>query len=171
MPPPHPATPRNPSLPLFLLRYFTGHHLDGRHRTNATWFKRGTAPSHHLTWWTAKPRFHRMIWRINSVIVPTGWIIAYKFSPTYGINLTVLITLCLLPYLFHHGIMAVIRVIPRHTVVYVNDNIRSEDVDTDLVNVAIPEQIVEPDDIQDMLDHSVQKTVAENATRRTRRSS
>lgn len=150
----HPATERHPNLHVFIWRYFSGHHLDGKPRTNATWFRAGTAPSHRMNWWTAKPRLHRLLWRWAIVGFPVGWILAYSFSPTYGINLTVIITLCALPYVIHHGTYKVLRLIPRSRVVFVHDNVISEDVNPDLDDVAIGEQL-QGDDIQQILDISV----------------
>lgn len=163
MPQQHPAEIRHPRLSVFLWRFFTGHHLDGKARTNATWFKKGTVPSHHVNWWNAKPRAHRMIWRWASVGIPTGWLIAYHFSPSYGINLTVIVTLCALPYLFHHAIYRAISLIPKNHVVFVSDNVRTEEVDIDLDDISIGDQI-ETDDVQAAFD-----TAVENATERKRR--
>lgn len=160
----HPANERHPALSTFLWRYFTGHHLDGHARTNATWFRRGTAPSHHMNWWNTKPRAHRMMWRWALVVIPGTWITCYEFSPTYGINLTVIVTLCMLPYLIHHGVYKVIALIPKQRVVFVSDNVKSEDVDTEIDDISIGDQI-EQDDIQEMLDVAVS-----DATKRKRRS-
>lgn len=164
--PVHPAHERHPRLSVFLWRFFTGNHLDGKARTNATWFKRGTAPSHHVNWWNAKPRAHRMTWRLGIVFIPAGWITAYSFAPTYGINLMVILTLCALPYLFHHGIYKMISLIPRHKVVFVTDNVRSEEIDSDVDDISIGEQI-EQDPIQAALDESIE---ANATTRKGRRS-
>lgn len=165
---PHPAVTKRPNLHTYLWRYFTGHHLDGKVRTNATWFKPGTMPSHHLNWWTAKPRFHRALWRWGVFVFPVGWIIAYEFSPSYEINLTIIITLCALPYAFHHGVYGMINLLPRRTVVIVNDNIPRESVDENLDDIVMPEQIGQ-DDIQEILDVSVENIVRKgerNATER-----
>lgn len=161
----HPANDNNPRLHVFLWRYFTGAHLDGRPRTNASWTRKGTVPSHHVNWWNSKPRLHRMVWRWLMVVIPVGWIIAYKLSPTYGINLTVFITLCCLPYILHHGIYKLVRMLPRHTVVFVHDNVHVEDVDTDLDDIAIPEQIHKVDDIQAILDNAVDDATKPNRRR------
>lgn len=153
---PHPASPARASLIVFLWRYFTGHHLDGKHRTNATWTRRATAPSHHMNWWTSKPRLHRMAWRWALVFIPTGWILAYSFSPVYGINLTLLITIAMVPYIFHKGITWAVSLIPRHTVVYVTDDIKRGYVGDDLDDEIIPEQLAPEDDIiQGALDMAV----------------
>lgn len=161
----HPANERHPSLSAFLWRYFTGHHLDGRARTNATWFRKGTAPGHHVNWWNSKPRAHRMLWRWSLIVIPTLWVTCYEFSPVYGVNLTVIVTLCSLPYLIHHGAYKVLALIPKQHVVFVSDNIKSEEVDTEVDDISIGDQI-EQDDIQEMLDAAVS-----NATKRKRRSS
>lgn len=164
--PPHPATVSHPRLSVFLWRYFTGHHLDGRPRTNATWFKRGTVPSHHVNWWNAKPRAHRMLWRWALVIVPVGWVTAYEMSPVYGINLTVMVTLCVLPYVLHHGIYRAISLIPKNHVVFVSDNVHAEDVDTEMDDISIADQI-EQDPVQEMLDMAVADATTERKRRRT----
>lgn len=164
----HPANENRPGLPTFLWRYFTGHHLDGRPRTNATWTKRGTAPGHHVNWWNAKPRLHRMAWRWALVGIPAGWIIAYLNSPSYQINLTVIVTLCALPYLFHNVTHKAVSLLPKHRVVFVSDNVPSEDVDTVLDDISIGEQM-EIDPVQEALDESLEGT--QNAAKRTRRSS
>lgn len=166
---PHPASPKRASLAQFLWRYFTGHHLDGRQRTNATWTRRATAPSHHMNWWSSKPRFHRMAWRWAMIFVPAGWITAYVFSPTYGINLTLLATIAMLPYVFHHGISGMLAKLPRPSVVYVTDNVPRDLVNSDHDDEFIPEMLPENDDIQDALDNAVSDM--NDATRRkTRRS-
>lgn len=162
----HPATERHPRLSVFLWRYFTGHHLDGKPRTNATWFRKGTVPSHHVNWWNAKPRAHRMVWRWALVIIPVGWIIAYSVSPVYGVNLTVMVTLCVLPYVLHHGIYRIISLIPRQRVVFVSDNVRAEDIDTDLDDISIGDQITQ-DPIQVQLDEAVKNATAERTRRRS----
>lgn len=162
----HPANEGPPRLAVFLWRYFTGHHLDGRARTNATWFKRGTVPSHHANWWNSKPRAHRMLWRWSTVIIPVGWVTAYSFSPVYGINLTVIVTLCALPYLFHHGMYRIISLIPKNRVVFVSDNVRAEEVDTEIDDISIGDQI-EQDPIQDMFDVAVKDATAKRERRRT----
>lgn len=168
----HPTQERHPSLPKFLWRYFTGLHLDGIPRTNATWFQKGTAPSHHANWWTCKPRYQRMIWRWGMVLVPTGWLIAYHFSPVYGINLTLIVTIAIMPYLVHHGVYKILRMIPRSHVVFVHDNVIAEDVNPEIDDVSIGEQY-EGDDIQAILDISVDDIdrIPTDDKRRNRRSS
>lgn len=44
-------------------RYFTGAHLDGKRRTDATWTKPGSRPNYHISWWNCLPRRTRMAWR------------------------------------------------------------------------------------------------------------
>lgn len=145
-----PVENSKPSMAVFLWRYTTGNHLDGKARTNATWFTRGTAPSHHVNWWSSKPRSHRMIWRWAIIAIPAGLIAAYKFAPAIHINLTLLVGLMFFPYLFHHGVMRFIRLIPRTHVVYVNDNISSDDIDydNDTVTGYRPIDIPDLDDTQ-----------------------
>lgn len=149
----HPAESRTPGFGTFLWRWFTGNHLDGKRRTNATWFKKGTVPPHHCNWWSAKPRFHRSIWRWAMVLVPIGWVILYRISPVWNMNLTLVGTLAFLPYAIHHGLSKVVSMFPRHTVVFVRDDIRREDIDTELDEEALPDQFV-PDDIQAELDRA-----------------
>jgi hypothetical protein len=169
---PHPAnnTSSNSTLPIFLWRYLSGHHLDGSPRTNATWFRKGTTPSHHVNWWSAKPRFHRMLWRWATIIIPVGWFFLYRITPTYYINVTVVVTIAWLPYIIHHGMSWLVSKLPRHTVVYVHDNVLTEDVDNDLDNIAIPEQFY-VDDVQGELDRAVVNIEDDTKTyRRQRRS-
>lgn len=59
-------------------RFLSGHHLDGRHRTNAGWTERGTrAVGEHgrASRWAHLPRLHRAAWRLGgaSVAVLAGW--------------------------------------------------------------------------------------------------
>lgn len=168
MPPLHPANNTHARLAIHLWRFFSGNHLDGRARTNATWLKRGTAPSHHVNWWNAKPRFHRMIWRWGMIGIPMLWIIAYSISPSFDINLIVILSLCVIPYLFHHGVLWALHLIPRHRVIFVQDNVPSEMVDTDLDDIGIPEQLPQ-DNIQELLDAAIEGDV--DAPPRKRRSS
>jgi hypothetical protein len=135
--PEHPVEARQPTtLNKFLWRYFTGHHLDGKRRTNATWFKRGTMPIHHVTWWSAKPRIHRMLWRWGIIIIPIGWGLAVRFTPVVKGNLAVLLTLVFLPYLIHHVTMRFVNLIPTTRLVTVHENIPVADVDDELDRVA-----------------------------------
>jgi hypothetical protein len=91
-----------------------------------------------------------MLWRWGMVLVPVGWIIAYQLSPRIDINVTVIVTLCALPYIIHHGLLTLVNHLPSHTVVYVNDNVRAEDINEELDNISIPELM--GGDIQQMLD-------------------
>jgi hypothetical protein len=94
-----------------------------------------------------------MLWRWGMVLVPVGWIIAYQVSPKIDLNMTVIVTLCALPYIIHHGLLTLLNHLPSHTVVYVHDNVKVEDVDTDLDNVAIPELM--GGDMQRILDGTI----------------
>ena len=168
---PHPANiSGRPTLGQFIRRYLSGHHLDGKKRTNATWFKRGTAPIHHVNWWSAKPRFYRMLWRWTTIIGPIGWFILYRISPSYYLNITVIVTIAWLPYIIHHGLSWAVSQIPRHTVVYVHDKISPDDIDSELDNIAIPEQF-EIDDVQASLDDAIGVMNDNEAARKNRRRS
>ena len=80
-----------------------------------------------------------MAWRWVIVGVPSGWLTAYKLAPVIRVNITILVTLVILPYAFHHGTMWFIRRLPqRHVVIFretpdlseiTNDDIVSETVD------------------------------------------
>jgi hypothetical protein len=125
------------TLPVFMWRYITGNHLDGNARTDAGWFTRGTSPAHHVNWWSAKPRAHRMIWRWAIICIPTALILAYKFAHTIKVNLTILIGLAILPFLFHHGTMRFVRLIPKVNVVYVHDTVTPHDINTDYDDITV----------------------------------
>lgn len=58
---------RLPSAQVLAWRFFTGAHLDGRRRTNATWTKEGTAPRYLCNWWNRKPRLYRVFWRMGAI--------------------------------------------------------------------------------------------------------
>jgi hypothetical protein len=132
---PHPANEAGrTTLVAFTWRYLTGHHLDGVNRTNATWLKRGTAPVHHVNWWTEKPRFHRMMWRWLIIALPAGWLAAVHYSPAVEANLTILVTLAFLPYLIHHVTMAFIRRMPVAHMIRVHERVEVP-VDSDPVTV------------------------------------
>ena len=168
---PHPAnTPTQTTLGQFVWRYLTGDHLDGKRRTNATWFQRGTVPAHHVNWWTGKPRFNRMLWRWATIVGPVGWFILYRLSPSYYMNVTVIVTIACLPYAIHHGLSWMVSLMPRHTVVYTHDRISSGDVDDELDNVAIPEQF-QIDDVQASLDDAIEVMNDNEAARKNRRRS
>jgi len=143
---PHPASKTHVRLHEFLWRFFTGHHLDGKIRTNATWFTPGTAPKHHVNWWTGKPRFRRMMWRWFMVIVPVSWYTVYQFMPSFRVNVLVLVTLSVAPYLIHHGTMRAIRMLPERNVIFVTDHIPVEHVDSELdVITAAPNEFPDSD--------------------------
>lgn len=165
---PHPATSKTPGFLVYVWRYFTGDFLDGKQRTNATWTKPGTAPSHHLNWWASKPRIKRLIWRWAIVLFPTAWITCYAFAPSYGINLMVIITLACIPYVFHHGVTKALSLVPHRTVVFVHDNVREEDTDDELDDFTLPEQLEGVDNVQRMLDESMEKHVPPDTRKRRR---
>lgn len=58
---------RIPPANILVWRFFTGAHLDGRRRTNATWTKEGTAPRYLCNWWNRKPRLYRLFWRLGTI--------------------------------------------------------------------------------------------------------
>jgi hypothetical protein len=148
MPVPHPVTETSRiGFITFLWRYFSGQPLIGKSRTNAAWRNRGTSPSHHLNWWTEKPFLHRMIWRWIMVGFPVGWVFALVSSPDIKVNLTVFITLSVMPYVFHHGSIRFIRLLPDRHVVIVRDTVSPDDIhDSDSVRRE------ESDPIQEMFD-------------------
>lgn len=80
-----------------LWRYFTGAHWHGKRVTNSTWFKSGTLPKHHVTWWTSKPRIHRMAYRWIIILVPIGWVILFEHFHYW----TSLVSIALIPYTLH----------------------------------------------------------------------
>lgn len=135
---PHPAEEiKRTTLGAFTWRYLTGHHLDGEKRTDATWFKRGTTPIHHINWWTEKPRFHRMIWRWLIIALPAGWLAAVHYSPVIDANLTILLTLAFLPYMVHHVTMAFVRRVPRVRMIRVHERAEVPFDNTELDNLTI----------------------------------
>lgn len=137
MPPPHPAVKPKANLLIFGWRFFTGHHLDGRARTNATWFRPGTAPSHHVNWWSAKPRFHRMLWRWSLLVIPTALIVAYHFAPSVQMNLVLVIGGILIPYLVEKISTHFIRLLPSRHVVIIRENIHIDSLDPELDKIDI----------------------------------
>lgn len=50
-------------------RWFTGHTLDGRHRTDAGWWTPATARNPHASRFHHKPRGHRAIWRTSGTLI------------------------------------------------------------------------------------------------------
>lgn len=63
-------------------RYITGQHLDGRRRTDATWWKHpGRYPPRHRNWWTGMVQGKRMLVRTMPLIAAgLGWYawVAYR---------------------------------------------------------------------------------------------
>lgn len=94
---------------VILWRYGTGAHFDGIPKTNATWFKRGTLPKHHVNWWSAKPRFYRAVWRWAMIAIPVGWIFVYTHYRFYTLAFSLGASL----YIIHHGWRAITRRIPK----------------------------------------------------------
>lgn len=77
-------------------RYLSGHAIDGRPTTNATWLKAGTLPKHHLNWWSRKPRLHKAAYRWAILLAPSGWVLAYQnyrfwtLCVTFGVSVYVI---------------------------------------------------------------------------------
>jgi hypothetical protein len=136
MPEPSPSTSVKVNIGIFLWRYFTGHHLDGKNRTNASWFKPGTAPAHHVNWWNSKPRAHRALWRWIIIVIPVGWITVYQFMPYVRINALVIATLAVLPYGIHTMTMKLVSMLPkRHVVIIVRDHVEVAELNPDLDDI------------------------------------
>lgn len=72
---------RLPAKRVLIWRFVTGAHLDGRPRTNATWFKEGRTPKHYCNWWNRKPRFYRAMWRDIPTLVLFLEFDSYGTSP------------------------------------------------------------------------------------------
>lgn len=72
---------RTPRASVLMWRFFTGAHLDGRRRTNATWLKPGTAPRYLCNWWNRKPRLFRVFWRLGTIGTAALITAAYLISP------------------------------------------------------------------------------------------
>jgi hypothetical protein len=65
-------------------RFITGHHLDGRHRTDAGVFRRGTEaldPGERVGAWSHKPRAERAAWRLGTVAGLCGGTYGYLTHP------------------------------------------------------------------------------------------
>jgi hypothetical protein len=166
----HPAS-RKASIPFhkFLWRYFSGHHLDGIPRTDASWLKPGTTPAHHVNWWSAKPRAHRMVWRWAFIIIPIGWFLAYRISLTVSVNLVIFFTVTFVPYLIHHGVCSILRLIPKPHVVVVREQIYVSDIDHKLDDI-----FVDVDSLQELLDldmtNEMENSISESPVPKKRRS-
>ena len=80
-----------------LWRYFTGAHMDGRHYTNASWWRHGSMPRSNITWWNSKPRAHRMAWRWLIIAIPVGWVLLFEHYHFY----TMWASIALAPYAIH----------------------------------------------------------------------
>lgn len=103
----------------FAWRLLTGNHLDGVARTDATWFRAGKTPSHRLTWWTAKPRFHRMMWRWGVIVAPVGFYFAYENAPVIRVNAAIMLVGVYAPFLSWRIAIMIVARIPRVRVVTV----------------------------------------------------
>lgn len=58
-----------------LWRFVSGHHLDGHHRTDATWTARGSrplTPTGHASRWAHRPRLHRAGIRLGVTVAALG---------------------------------------------------------------------------------------------------
>lgn len=84
---------------VMLWRFFTGAHMDGRHYTNATWWRHGNMPRHNITWWNSKPRAHRMTFRWLIVGIPIGWVLLFEHYHFY----TMWASIALAPYAVHRA--------------------------------------------------------------------
>lgn len=79
-----PTQTTRPSRSVLLYRIVTGHHLDGIHRTDATWFRRGTVVVHHsgrASRWAHLSRAERTGWRLGTAAVFIGVIYGYLIHP------------------------------------------------------------------------------------------
>jgi hypothetical protein len=68
-------------------RWFTGHHLHGRHLTNAGWLEHGTkalTPHGRASRWAHKPRLERAAWRTGGTMLAVAavWGLAVGTGPT-----------------------------------------------------------------------------------------
>jgi hypothetical protein len=147
------ANHKPPGLGVFLWRFFSGNHLDGKRRTDASWLRKGAVPPHHVTWWTSKPRALRAAWRWTLITIPSVWGIAYAYAPSWRINIVLLFTIATVPYLFHHGTMAITTRLPRPRVVSVMQHtIPADLVDSELDDVLLAEM---DDDIGEIAEHGL----------------
>lgn len=78
---------RLPAKKVIAWRFFTGAHLDGRRRTNATWFREGTSPKYLCNWWNRKPRFYRAMWRVVPLALVILELVALQKGLTFGLNM------------------------------------------------------------------------------------
>lgn len=81
----------------FIWRFATGAHMDGKTRTNASWWVPGTQPKHKANWWNRKPRGHRMIWRWGIVLFAILDFAFYQYNPWWFF----LVNLAITPFLLH----------------------------------------------------------------------
>jgi hypothetical protein len=65
-------------------RWFTGHHLDGQHRTNAGWFESGTQPltqNGRASRWAHLARAHRAAWRTGLTLTAAAALAGLVVAP------------------------------------------------------------------------------------------
>jgi hypothetical protein len=77
--PADPPAPRQGAMGGVLFRFLAGMHLDGRRRTDATFFRRGMVPTHErwfglggASWWAMRPGWFRAAVRLAAVAVLAG---------------------------------------------------------------------------------------------------
>lgn len=68
-----------------LWRWCTGMHLDGEHRTDASWLHPATRSTHdHATPWHHRPRLHRAGHRTGGTVAVVGWVVLwYAARPVF----------------------------------------------------------------------------------------
>lgn len=141
----------------FAWRYFSGQHLDGKVRTNAGWFTRGTIPSDRLTWWTGMPIFSRILFRWGSIAIPVMLFVGYQHAPVVRVNLELAIVLVYAPFLSWRIAIMVVARIPRirviHVIVPADQAAFEPDEEMDEVVDAIPIQALE-EGIEEVTDMS-----------------
>jgi hypothetical protein len=79
-------------------RFLSGAHLDGKHRTDATWTRPAAKvllhPTGHASWWAHQPRLHRAGYRLAGLTATAGlgaaWWLARPLLPWLGLALAVL---------------------------------------------------------------------------------
>lgn len=115
MPTNHPDIPAHGDIHFchLMWRFFTGAHLDGVKYTDAGWFKKGSANHRLATWWTVKPRFHRLLWRWATVAIPVAIYVSYKHAPLVYVNLAAYIWTALAPFILWRAGVFISARIPR----------------------------------------------------------
>lgn len=82
------ASRRSTGLGVLAWRWFSGHSLDGQHRTNATWTRRGEDPTGRIRPWHLMPRLHRAGIRTGSTAGSAA--IAYGLLTAFVLTVSVL---------------------------------------------------------------------------------